>query len=56
LRARLLLGAGRLTDALDTFDRCMQNDHIHQTFAGLLPRNLDALEAELGAVAPGLAS
>ncbi|MGA7805242.1 fasciclin domain-containing protein [Bradyrhizobium sp.] len=51
LRARLLLGAGRLTDALDTFDRCMQNDHIHQSFAGLLPRNLNALEAELDAVA-----
>ena len=48
-RARLLLGAGRLNEALDTFNRCMQNDHIHQTFAGLLPRDLNAMETELGA-------
>jgi tetratricopeptide (TPR) repeat protein len=45
LRGRLLLSVGRLKEARDAFDRCMQPDHIHQSFAGLLPRNLSALEA-----------
>jgi hypothetical protein len=43
------LGQGDLNAALDTFSRCMQNDHIHQTFPGLLPRDLNTLETELGA-------
>jgi hypothetical protein len=34
----------------------MQNDHIHQTFAGLLPQDLNAVETELEAVTPKLAS
>jgi tetratricopeptide (TPR) repeat protein len=47
-RGRLLLGAGRINEALDAFDRCMRSDYIHQSFAGLLPRSLTALEAALG--------
>jgi tetratricopeptide (TPR) repeat protein len=47
-RARLLLDAGRHSEALEAFDRCMQPDYIHQSFAGQLPRNLAALEALLG--------
>jgi tetratricopeptide (TPR) repeat protein len=47
-RGRLLLGAGRISEALDAFDRCMRGDYIHESFAGLLPRSLTALEATLG--------
>jgi hypothetical protein len=47
-RGRLLLGAGRINEALDAFDRCMRGDYIHQSFAGLLPRSLTPLEATLG--------
>jgi tetratricopeptide (TPR) repeat protein len=50
LRARLLLDAGRVSEALDAFDRAMQPDHIQQSFAGLLPRHLIALEAELAVI------
>jgi tetratricopeptide (TPR) repeat protein len=45
LRARLLLQAGRSDEALDAFERCMRRDHIHPSFAELLPRNLAMLEA-----------
>jgi tetratricopeptide (TPR) repeat protein len=61
LYAALLLQAGRVDEALHAFERCMRGDHIHPSFAALLPRNLAALEAtlaaELDAVsAPGLHS
>ena len=36
--------------ALDTCNLCMQNNHKHQSFSGLFPRDLSALDAELGAL------
>ena len=44
LRALLLLQAGRVDEALNGFDLCMQRDYIHPSFAALLPRNLGMLE------------
>jgi hypothetical protein len=45
LQARLLLQAGRTDEALHAFERCMRRDHIHPSFAALLPRNLATLQA-----------
>jgi tetratricopeptide (TPR) repeat protein len=47
LRAGLLLAAGRTDEALESFELSMRQDHIHPSFAALLPRNLAVLEATL---------
>jgi tetratricopeptide (TPR) repeat protein len=53
LRAGLLLAAGRTEEALESFERSMRQDHIHPTFAALLPRNLAMLEAILATESEG---
>jgi tetratricopeptide (TPR) repeat protein len=45
LRAGLLLEAGRIDEALEVLELCMRRDHIHPSFAALLPRDLAMLEA-----------
>lgn len=45
LRAMLLLQAGRTDEALDNFDRCMSGDHVRESHASLLPRDLAMLES-----------
>ena len=47
LRAGLLLAVGRTDEALESFELSMRQDHIHPSFAALLPRNLAMLEATL---------
>jgi tetratricopeptide (TPR) repeat protein len=53
LRAGLLLEAGRTDEALESFERSLRQDHIHPSFAALLPRNLATLEAILAAEPEG---
>jgi hypothetical protein len=53
LRAGLLLEAGRTEEALESFERSLRQDHIHPSFAALLPRNLAMLEATLAAEPEG---
>lgn len=46
-RARLLVHAGRLDEALDAFGRCMTGYAVHPSFGDQLPRDARALEATL---------
>jgi tetratricopeptide (TPR) repeat protein len=50
LRAGLLLEAGRIDEALETFELGMRQDYIHPSFGALLPRNLAMLEATVAVV------
>jgi hypothetical protein len=46
-RARLLLHAGRIDQALEAFGGCMTGYAVHPSFGGLLPRDAGALDATL---------
>lgn len=46
-RARLLMHAGRIDEALEAFGRCMTGYAVHPSFGDLLPRDARALDATL---------
>jgi hypothetical protein len=53
LRARLLMHAGRIDEALGEFGRSMIGYGVLSSFAGLLPHDADALDAALDAAPSG---